>query len=56
MNLSFLEYEPQKVLEAFRRGEFDNLEVIGLADERDDDPVEYSIWQRTDDVVCGRHR
>ena len=35
MNLSFIEYEPQKVLEAFRRGEFDNLEVIGQADERD---------------------
>jgi hypothetical protein len=35
MNLSFIEYEPQKVLEAFRRGEFDGLEVIGQADERD---------------------
>jgi hypothetical protein len=35
MNLSFIEYEPQKVLEAFRRGEFDSLEVIGQADERD---------------------
>ena len=35
MNLSFIEHEPQKVLEAFRRGEFDGLEVIGQADERD---------------------
>jgi hypothetical protein len=35
MDLSFIEYEPQKVLEAFRRGEFDGLEVIGQADERD---------------------
>src|SRR5260370_42617522 len=35
MNLSFIEYEPQKVLEAFRRGEFHGLEVIGQADERD---------------------
>lgn len=35
MNLSLIEYEPRKVLEAFRRGEFDGLEVIGQADERD---------------------
>ncbi|HYV30251.1 MAG TPA: hypothetical protein VEO53_03975, partial [Candidatus Binatia bacterium] len=35
MNLSFIEHEPQKVLAAFRRGEFDGLEVIGQADERD---------------------
>ena len=35
MNLSFIEYEPQKVLAGFRRGEFDGLEVIGQADERD---------------------
>ena len=35
MNLSFIEYQPQKVLEAFRQGEFDGLEVIGQADERD---------------------
>jgi hypothetical protein len=35
MNLTFIEYEPRKVLEAFRRGEFDSLEVIGQADERD---------------------
>ena len=35
MNLTFVEYHPQTVLEAFRRGEFDGLEVIGQADERD---------------------
>jgi hypothetical protein len=35
MNLSLIEYQPHKVLEAFRRGEFDGLEVIGQADERD---------------------
>jgi len=35
MNLSFIEYQPQKVLDAFRQGEFDGLEVIGQADERD---------------------
>ncbi len=35
MNLTFIEYQPQKVLEAFRRGEFDGLEVIGQADERE---------------------
>lgn len=35
MNLNLIEYEPRKVLEAFRRGQFDGLEVIGQADERD---------------------
>jgi len=35
MNLSFIEYQPQKVLEAFRQGQFDGLEIIGQADERD---------------------
>src|ERR1035437_921606 len=35
MNLTFIEYQPQKVLAAFRHGEFDGLEVIGQADERD---------------------
>ena len=35
MNLTFIEYQPQKVLAAFRQGEFDGLEVIGQADERD---------------------
>ena len=31
MNLTFIECQPQKVLEAFRQGEFDGLEVIGQA-------------------------
>lgn len=35
MNLAFVEFHPQRVLEAFRRGEFDALEVLGQADERD---------------------
>ena len=35
MNLTFIEYQPQKVLEAFRQGDFDGLEIIGQADERD---------------------
>jgi hypothetical protein len=35
MDLHFIEHHPQRVLEAFRRGEFDALEVIGQADERD---------------------
>ena len=32
MDLHFIEYHPQVVLEAFRRGDFDALEVIGQAD------------------------
>ena len=35
MNLTFIEYQPQMVLAAFRQGEFDGLEVIGQANERD---------------------
>jgi hypothetical protein len=35
MDLQIIEHHPQRVLEAFRRGEFDSLEVIGQADERD---------------------
>src|SRR5207249_12068738 len=35
MNLSFVEPHPQRVLEAFRRGQFDELEVIGQADEKE---------------------
>lgn len=35
MELQIIEHHPQRVLEAFRRGEFDALEVIGQADERD---------------------
>lgn len=34
MNLEIIEHHPQWVLEAFRRGEFDGLEVVGEADER----------------------
>jgi hypothetical protein len=32
-DLRLIEYHPQRVLEAFRRGEFDQLEIIGQADE-----------------------
>src|SRR6266478_9252300 len=35
MNLAFIEYHPQRVLEAFRQGQFDALEILGQADERD---------------------
>lgn len=35
MNVSFVESHPQRVLEAFRRGDFDELEVIGQADEKE---------------------
>lgn len=35
MNLSIIEHHPQKVLEAFRRGEFDQIEIIGRADEKE---------------------
>jgi hypothetical protein len=35
MDLEVIEHHPRRVLEAFRRGEFDALEVIGQADERD---------------------
>jgi hypothetical protein len=35
MDLQIIEYHPQRVLEALRRGEFDAMEVIGEADERD---------------------
>ena len=34
MDLEIIEHHPQWVLEAFRNGEFDGLEVIGEADER----------------------
>ena len=34
MNLEIIEHHPKWVLEAFRRGEFDGLEVVGEADER----------------------
>src|SRR5260221_13730928 len=35
MDLSFVEHHPQRVLAAFRQGEFDAVEVVGQADERD---------------------
>ena len=35
MDLNFVEYHPQRVLAAFRQGEFDALEILGQADERD---------------------
>src|SRR5512137_2332795 len=34
-NLSLIEHHPQRVLEAFRRGEFDQIEIIGQADEKE---------------------
>jgi len=35
MNLTLIEHHPQRVLDAFHRGEFDQLEIVGQADERD---------------------
>jgi len=35
MNLNIVEHHPQRVLEAFRRGEFDQIEIIGQADEKE---------------------
>lgn len=35
MNLEIIEHHPQAVLEAFRQGEFDQIEIIGEADERE---------------------
>lgn len=34
-NLEIIECHPQKVLEAFRNGEFDQIEIIGEADEKE---------------------
>lgn len=34
MDLTLVEPHPRRVLEAFRRGEFDGLEIIGRADEK----------------------
>lgn len=34
-DLDLIEYHPKQVLEAFRRGEFDQLEIIGEADEKE---------------------
>ena len=33
-DLEIIEHHPQSVMEAFRRGEFDQIEIIGEADER----------------------
>jgi hypothetical protein len=35
MNLQIIEHHPQRVLDALRRGEFDALEIVGEADERE---------------------
>jgi hypothetical protein len=35
MNLEIIEHHQQWVLEAFRQGEFDQLEIIGEADEKE---------------------
>jgi hypothetical protein len=35
MNLTLIELHPQRVLAALRRGEFDQIEIIGQADEKD---------------------
>ena len=34
MNLALVEPHPHRVLEAFRHGEFDGLEILGQADEK----------------------
>ncbi len=34
MDLALVEPHPRRVLEAFRRGEFDGLEIVGRADEQ----------------------
>jgi hypothetical protein len=34
-NLDIIEPHPQRVLEAFRRGEFEQIEIIGQADEKE---------------------
>ena len=35
MNLELIEPHPRRVLDAFRQGEFDGLEILGQADEKD---------------------
>lgn len=35
MDLQIIEHHPQRVLDALRRGEFDALEIVGEADERE---------------------
>ena len=34
-DLIIIEHHPRRVLEAFRRGEFDQIEIIGQADEKE---------------------
>ena len=35
INLNVIEHHPQRVLEALGAGQFDQIEIIGQADERD---------------------
>ena len=35
LSLNLIEHHPQRVLAAFRRGEFDQIEIIGQADEKE---------------------
>jgi len=35
LDLNIVEHHPQRVLEAFRRGEFDQIEIVGQADEKE---------------------
>ena len=35
MNLEIIEHHQQQVLEAFGQGEFDQIEIIGEADEKE---------------------
>ncbi len=35
LDLNIIEHHPQRVLEAFRRGDFDQIEIIGQADEKE---------------------
>jgi hypothetical protein len=35
MDLDIIEYHPQRVLDAFREGQFDQIEIIGEADEKE---------------------
>jgi len=35
LDLNLIEPHPQRVLEAFPRGEFDQIEVVGQADEKE---------------------
>src|SRR5271169_5546216 len=35
LDLNLVEHHPQRVLEAFRRGDFDQIEIVGEADEKE---------------------